>query len=38
MTPLTVLLSRLSGDPLPRALSPDARHCIAAFFDWHLKS
>jgi carboxymethylenebutenolidase len=38
MTPLTVLLSKLSGTCCHEASTQDARRRIVAFFDGHLKS
>jgi hypothetical protein len=38
MTPLTVLLSKLSGTRYHEPSARDARRRIIAFFDAHLKS
>ena len=38
MTPLTVVLSRLSGTRYHEPSAQDARRRIVAFFDRHLKS
>jgi dienelactone hydrolase len=38
MTPLTVLLSKLSGTRYHEPSAQDARRRIVAFFDAHLKS